>query len=181
MLISFSGLPGVGKSSVARLVAQRLKAVWLRVDSLEQALLTSGVLRREALGPAGYYAAYAAALDNLRLGHIVLADCVNPLTLTRNAWQDVAVKAGSGLLEVELICSDPQIHRARVEGRASEIPGLPLPDWQAVLERNYEVWERAPLVLNTARLSILQAAEAVCDALQAGQAPFLAAQRPSRA
>lgn len=60
------------------------------------------------------------ALDNLRLGHIVLADCVNPLTLTRNAWQDVAVKAGSGLLEVELICSDPQIHRARVEGRQAK-------------------------------------------------------------
>ena len=32
MLISFSGLPGVGKSSVARLLAQRLKAVWLRID-----------------------------------------------------------------------------------------------------------------------------------------------------
>lgn len=78
MLISFSGLPGVGKSSVARLVAQRLKAVWLRVDSLEQALLTSGVLRREALGPAGYYAGVCRGLGQFASGGTLCwADCVN--------------------------------------------------------------------------------------------------------
>lgn len=115
MLISFSGLPGVGKSSVARLLAQRLKAVWLRIDSLEQALVRSGVIDRDHLGPAGYYAGYAAALDNLRLGRIVLADCVNPLALTRNAWRDVAREAGVGLLEVEIVCSDARMHRARAE------------------------------------------------------------------
>ncbi len=101
MLISFSGLPGVGKSSVARLLAQRIKAVWLRIDSLEQALVRSGVVDRDGLGPAGYYVGYALALDNLRLGLTVLADCVNPLALTRNAWRDVAFEAGAELLEVE--------------------------------------------------------------------------------
>lgn len=167
MLVSFSGLPGTGKSSVARLAAQRLTAVWLRIDSLEQALVDSGLIRRAALGPAGYYAAYALALDNLRLGHIVLADCVNPLNLTRNAWRNVALEAGSAMLEVELICSDAQLHRARVEGRASEVPGLPLPDWQAVLGRKYEAWERAPLLLDTARLSLHEAVEVLCAAVQA--------------
>lgn len=73
VLISFSGLPGVGKSSVARLLAQRIKAVWLRIDSLEQALVRSGVVDRDGLGPAGYYVGYALALDNLRLGLTVLA------------------------------------------------------------------------------------------------------------
>ena len=93
VLISFSGLPGVGKSSVARLLAQRIKAVWLRIDSLEQALVRSGVVDWDGLGPAGYYVGYALALDNLRLGLTVLADCVNPLALTRNAWRDVAFEA----------------------------------------------------------------------------------------
>lgn len=167
MLVSFSGLPGTGKSSVARLAAQRLKAVWLRIDSLEQALVNAGLIRREALGPAGYYAAQALALDNLRLGHIVLADCVNPLSLTRDAWRNVALEAGSELLEVELICSDARMHRARVESRANEVPGLPLPDWQAVLERKYEAWERAPLLLDTARLSLREAVTLVCDTVRA--------------
>lgn len=169
MLISFSGLPGTGKSSVARLAAQRLQAVWLRIDSLEQALVNSGLVRREALGPAGYYAAQALALDNLRLGRIVLADCVNPLNLTRDAWRNVALEAGSDVLEVELICSDAHLHRARLEGRASELAGLSLPDWQAVQDRTYEVWERAPLRLDTARLSLPEAVELVCGAVQAGR------------
>lgn len=167
MLVSFSGLPGTGKSSVARLAAQRLKAVWLRIDSLEQALVNAGLIRREALGPAGYGAAQALALDNLRLGHIVLADCVNPLSLTRDAWRNVALEAGTDVLEVELICSDARMHRARVEGRASEVAGLPLPDWQAVLERKYEAWERAPLLLDTARLSLREAVEVICRAVRA--------------
>ena len=132
-LISFSGLPGVGKSSVARLLAQRIKAVWLRIDSLEQALVRSGVVDRDGLGPAGYYVGYALALDNLRLGLTVLA--------------------GAELLEVEFVCSDARAHRARVEARLCEVPGLLLPDWRAVREREYEVWERAPLVLDTAVLS----------------------------
>lgn len=170
MLISFSGLPGTGKSSVARLAAQKLEAVWLRIDSLEQALVNSGLIRREALGAAGYYAAYALASDNLRLGRIVLADCVNPLKLTRDAWRNVALQTGWDLLEVELICSDAQLHRARVEGRTGEIPGLPLPDGQAVLERNYEVWERAPLRLDTAELSLPEAMELVCAAVRTRQA-----------
>lgn len=57
MLISFSGLPGVGKSAWRDFLAQRIKAVWLRIDSLEQALVRSGVVDRDGLGPAGYYVA----------------------------------------------------------------------------------------------------------------------------
>ena len=38
MLFIFSGLPGVGKSTVAREVAKRLKAVYVRADTIEQAM-----------------------------------------------------------------------------------------------------------------------------------------------
>jgi predicted kinase len=38
MLIIFSGLPGSGKSTVAKIVAKRLGAVYLRVDTVEQAI-----------------------------------------------------------------------------------------------------------------------------------------------
>lgn len=39
MLLIFGGLPGTGKSTIARLLAARLGAVWLRIDSIEQALI----------------------------------------------------------------------------------------------------------------------------------------------
>ena len=38
MLIIFSGLPGSGKSTIARALARRLGAVYLRIDTIEQAI-----------------------------------------------------------------------------------------------------------------------------------------------
>ena len=75
-LIVFAGLPGSGKSTIARELALRIGAIWLRADSIEQAIKDSGVVPGD-LQDAGYRAAQAAAEDNLRLGWDVVADCVN--------------------------------------------------------------------------------------------------------
>ena len=122
-------------------------------------MVRSGLAKSQwDLGPAGYIAGYAVSADNIRLGLSVVADSVNPLRITRDAWRDIAVQAGVDYLEVEIICSDKEQHRKRVEGRSSDIPGLVLPDWQCVVNRHYEPWNRDHLVLDTARL---QPAEAV--------------------
>ena len=42
MLIIFGGLPGVGKTSIARALAQKIGAVHLRIDTIEQAILDAG-------------------------------------------------------------------------------------------------------------------------------------------
>ena len=88
-LISFSGLPGVGKTTVARALARRINAAYIRVDSIEAALKNS-TLRIHPAEDAGYLAAVAIAKDNL-LHHLdVVADTVNPLALTRRLWAQAA-------------------------------------------------------------------------------------------
>ena len=57
MLIIFGGLPGVGKTTLAKAVAREWEAVYLRVDTIEQALRFSEALQGE-VGPAGYLVAY---------------------------------------------------------------------------------------------------------------------------
>lgn len=109
MLIVFGGLPGVGKTTIARDLARRMGAVFLRIDSIESALRESGRLAA-GVEDAGYRAACAVAEDNLRGGRIVIADCVNPLRLTRDAWRAVAARAAAGILEVEVVCSDTAEH-----------------------------------------------------------------------
>ncbi|MFC3230651.1 AAA family ATPase [Marinibaculum pumilum] len=156
LLVAFAGLPGSGKTTLARALAQARGAAWLRIDAIEQALRESGQLAGDDVGPAGYMAAYALAEGNLALGIEVVADSVNPLPVTRSAWREVAVRAGARLLEVEVRCSDPAEHRRRVESRIPDLPGLVPPDWQAVLDRDYAPWppDAPPLVVETARRSI---------------------------
>jgi predicted kinase len=153
MLIIFGGLPGTGKTSIAREVAKRLGAVYLRIDTIEQAMRESGNMTG-AMDDAGYRAAYALTEENLRIGNTVVADSVNPLKITREHWRDVARRAKVAALEVEVICSDEGKHRRRVEVRVPDVAGLKLPTWEDVKNREYEPWVGGHLVVDTAKESV---------------------------
>jgi predicted kinase len=105
---------------------------------------------------AGYRVAYMIASDNLRLGRTVIADSVNPLQITRDAWRAVAVGIEAKVIEIEVICSNTTEHRRRVESRHTDIPGLSLPTWQEVAAREYHPWDRARIVIDTADTSVDQ-------------------------
>ncbi len=151
MLYILSGFPGSGKSTLSAALASRCKAFYIRIDTIEQSMRNCGL---SVDGPAGYMAGYALALDNLRLGTSVVADSVNPLEITRSAWIDVAQRANVPSVEIEIICSDKNEHRRRIESRKSEIPGLELPNWEKVMDREYEPWSRKHLVVDTAGRTI---------------------------
>ena len=164
MLIIFAGLPGSGKSTIARALAKELGAVYLRIDSIEQAIRCAENYDKET-GPAGYFVAYELARDNLKLGLNVIADSVNPLLLTREAYREVALSTGSKFLDVEVICSELNTHRTRVENRISDIEGLKLPDWNAVITREYEQWDQEHLIIDSSKLSVKQCVEAIINVL----------------
>ncbi|NGN68273.1 AAA family ATPase [Streptomyces sp. A7024] len=149
MLIVIGGLPGTGKTTLSRLLAARIGAVHLRVDTIEQAIVRSG-LTEHPVGAAGYTVGYALAADQLGQGFTVIAESVNPLAVTRDSWRDVGLKAGVPVVEVEVICSDPAEHRDRVTTRSSDIADLRLPDWEQVIAREYEPWGREHVVIDTA-------------------------------
>lgn len=145
-LYIFSGFPGSGKSTLAQLLGVHVGAAYIRIDTIEQALreLCSIEVQGE-----GYRLAYRVAADNLRLGISVVADSCNPIELTRREWERVAGGAGAQYVNVEVVCSDLREHRKRVEARVSTVPGLRLPTWRDVTEREYEGWTVDRVVLDT--------------------------------
>ena len=158
-LIALAGLPGSGKSTVARALARRTGAIWLRIDTMDQAIWASGTAPAD-LRDWTYRAAQAVAADNLSLGRDVIADCVNDWREARDGWEACARSAGAEILWLQIVCGDPAEHRLRVEARKSDIPGLVLPDWPAVSGRDYQPWDREPATIDTAGRPIEQCVEA---------------------
>jgi len=149
-LIVFGGLPGTGKTTVSRELTKRLQATYIRIDSIEQALHAAGL----TVGAMGYAIANALAAENLKLGRVVIADCVNPVLASRVGWRQTALQCSTRIAEIELICSDAALHRQRAESRSPDISGQSQPTWDDIVNRHYEPWDRDRLVLDTADSSL---------------------------
>ena len=158
-------MPGTGKTTVARdLLSLVPELAYVRIDSIEQALRDSGEMGARGVQTSGYLVGCALARDLLDSGTSVLAECVNPLELSRNWRRDIAASTNTRLVEVELYCSDLSEHRYRVENRSVDIDGLVLPAWQDVQEREYEDWSEADLRIDTSALTASAAAKLIADA-----------------
>jgi predicted kinase len=164
-LITLAGLPGVGKSSIARDLARRTGSMWLRIDSMDQAMWASGTAPNDLLDWT-YRAAQAVAVDNLVLGLDVIADCVNDCEEAREGWENAARKANAKLVWLEVVCSDTEEHRRRIETRSTDIAGLSLPNWNAVAGRAYASWKRDHLTVDTARRSLEECVEEAINLLR---------------
>jgi predicted kinase len=152
MLIVLSGLPGTGKTTIAKALVARLAATYVRVDEIEHAIARHAGSGSN-IGPTGYHIAYALAASNLKLGNAVVADSVNPVPESRQGWRRVAQAIENmPLLEIEVICSDQVEHRRRVEARAADIDGFVLPTWSSVMTLDYVPWTEPRLTLDTALL-----------------------------
>ena len=158
VLVVLGGLPATGKSTVARALAEQTRTPYLRVDRIEQAIVAGSELTHP-VGPVGYAVAHQLAAEQLALGLDVIVECVNPLAVTRDGWVGTAERAGAAIVEVELICSDPAVHRDRVEGRPSDVDGLRKPTWAEVRTREYEPWVRERVVLDTATMPVAGAVD----------------------
>ncbi|MFG1805040.1 AAA family ATPase [Streptomyces sp. NPDC049040] len=166
MLIVVCGLPATGKTTLSRRLARGLRAVHLRIDTIEQAIVRSGAAGRP-LGPVGYTVAHALAVDHLLQGLDVVAECVNPVAASRDGWLGLATDLEVPFAEIEVVCSDPAEHRRRVTGRTVDIPDLPLPTWADVEALAYDTWSRDHIVVDTAHRTVEECLREIDEQLPA--------------
>ena len=163
ILYIFSGLPATGKSTLAKIISKKLKVVYIRIDTIEQGIRD---LCNFNVQGEGYKLAYKIAEDNLKIGNSVISDQCNPIKITRNEWNDVAIKNDCKYINIEIICSNKEEHKNRIENRKTEIKNLRLPTWEEIMERKYELWDEEHIIVDTANKTIKECAEELMEKIK---------------
>ena len=162
-LVVIGGLPATGKTAIGRPAAREMRAAYLRIDTIEGAILRGEGRSGLPRGDEGYVIGYELASDQLDLGLDVVVECVNPIATTRDAWLAVGDRARALVIEVDLVCSDVIEHRRRLETREIDVVGITNPRWREVIDRDYERWERDRLMIDTSLVRPDAAARTVLD------------------
>ena len=75
--------------------------------------------------------------------------------------------AGTGHLNIEVVCSDAEEHHRRVESRITDVDGLELPTWNDVQNREYHEWHSHRIVIDTAGRSVRESVDEVLRSIRA--------------
>jgi predicted kinase len=154
MLIAMAGLPGTGKSTIAEILGGRLNASVVSVDPIENAILSAGIDNDQPTGLAAYLVAETIAGIVIESGHHVIVDAVNAVDPAREQWVNLAQLKGEQLRFIEIVCSDPALHRERLESRYKELPHVDEPSWHAVEQSldEYAQWSGPSAAIPRIRL-----------------------------
>ena len=137
-----AGLPGTGKSTIAQQIRERLGYPLVSVDQIESAVLSAGIDSDQPTGLAAYLVAETLADNVLESDRSIIVDAVNAVNPAREQWVSLAARHGSALTFIEVICSDPVVHRERLEARKRDLPHVSEPTWHAVEQSldEYDEW-----------------------------------------
>ncbi|MCU1576793.1 MAG: ATP-binding protein [Leifsonia sp.] len=143
VLIAMAGLPGAGKSTIAEILSARLGATIVSVDPIESAILRAGIEEDQPTGLAAYLVAETMAEQVLGAGRSVIVDAVNAVVSARLQWRDLASRVGVEVRVVEVVCSDLELHKARLEKRGRTLPNIEAGSWRAVEQslEEYDEWK----------------------------------------
>ncbi len=141
MLIAMAGLPGAGKSTIGQVLAGRLGIPVVSVDPIETAILSAGIAADQPTGLAAYLVAETLAKTVIVSGTGIVIDAVNAVNPAREQWVNLAERLNEPLRFIEVICSDPTLHRERIESRERLLPHLEM-TWNAVEQslEDYAEW-----------------------------------------
>jgi predicted kinase len=135
MLVLTTGLPGTGKSRVARFVGKELHAPVIDKDVIKSALLERGEEDWNRSGSLSYTIIRELARELLDQGFDVVVDSPGHYERFQAAMVAIAEEHGSEIRVIETVCSDESERRRRfAERKGGDKMEAQLDDLDAVLD-----------------------------------------------
>lgn len=134
-LIAMSGLPGVGKSTLAEKIAIELMIPIFSIDPIESAIIKAGIAKSFETGYAAYLVAEKLAEEQIKLGNSVVIDAANVEKEGQQIWLTCAKRLEMPLIVINCVFKDESKHRSRLEARVRNLHGFDEVTWEQVVER----------------------------------------------
>ncbi|HLV37489.1 MAG TPA: ATP-binding protein [Spirillospora sp.] len=148
-LILFAGMPGSGKTTLARLTARHLGLPVFSKDRVQR-VLRDHHLADENTGD-GYYIILDMADEQLGLGISTILDATFPLDHFRMVASETAVRHQARFCAFYCHCSDDAVWRRRMKERVQYVPGWKPVGWDDVLRMRqyYQPWNENAVVIDS--------------------------------
>lgn len=148
-LILFAGMPGSGKTTLARMVSRRLMIPAFAKDRMQR-VLRDHHLAAENSGD-GYYLILDMADEQLSLGLSVILDATFPLDHFRIVASEIAARHQARFCALYFSCSDDQEWQRRMNQRVQYVPGWRPVGWSDVLRMRdyYQPWNTNALAIDS--------------------------------
>lgn len=140
VLVLFSGLPGCGKTTLARRAAQRFGIPLFAKDRLQARLRQQGLAPRATAD--GYHLILDLADEQLSLGVSAILDAVFPQAGFRQRARQIASQRQARLGVIYCHCSDLELWKRRFDDRAQYVPDWSPVGWEEVerIRPTFEPW-----------------------------------------
>ena len=147
-LIIIGGIPGTGKSTLAKALSRELKVPVFSKDELEASIVRAGLSEAKDMRGVGYEIMATLARNQIETGNSAIFDFIASSNRVINLWPDLLFES---YIYIECICSDEKIHKDRIEERIRPIEGWYELCWDDVvnIKRVYRVLRTDRLVLDS--------------------------------
>lgn len=148
-LILFAGMPGSGKTTLARIAARNLGLPVFSKDRMQR-VLRDHHLAAENTGD-GYYIILDLADEQLSLGISVILDATFPLDHFRTVASEIAARHHARLCAFYCYCSDDAVWEKRMTSRVQYVPGWKPVGWDDVLRMRqyYQPWDDNAMLIDS--------------------------------